>query len=312
MGKVVVVGSSNTDMVVKVPRLPGAGETVLGGLFVEAAGGKGANQAVAAARSGAAVTFIAKVGADSLGERAIAGFRSDGIDVSWIARDTESASGVALIMVDDQGQNCIAVASGANGRLAPCDLEAAEDAFGGARVVLAQLETPLPTVCRAAEMARDVGALFLLNPAPAQAIPASLMQLVDVLIPNEVEAEGLTGIAVVDEWSARKAAETLVDSGAGAVVVTLGKRGAYLLAGSHSEPVPGYSVSPVDATAAGDAFCGALASALSDGDTLPVAVQYANAVAAVSVTRLGAQPSMPSRLEVKEWLDSLGPLGVRR
>ena len=211
MAKIVVVGSANTDMTIRSEKIPAPGETVVGGVFASAPGGKGANQAVAAARAGGAVTFVARVGADSLGEEAIKGYERDGIDVSKIVRDPANATGVALIMVDASGQNSISVASGANFALSPEDVEAASDAIQNADVVVCQLETPIPTVERAAQLAADAGVPFILDPAPAPSapLPESLLKLTTIVKPNELEASALTGIAVTDEASARAAAEKL-------------------------------------------------------------------------------------------------------
>jgi ribokinase len=300
--KVVVVGSSNTDMVVKVPVLPAPGETVLGGTFLRAAGGKGANQAVAAARLGADVAFVARVGNDSLGDGALRGFERDGIRTDWIVRDPDAASGVALIVVDGKGENMIAVASGANARLSPLDVDRAGEAFEGASVVLIQLEVPLSAVRRAAELGRRAGARVILNPAPACELDEATLSQVDVLTPNEGEAEAIGGIAVYDETSARQAASLLRRKGPICVMITLGSRG--VLVAEADRPVTviqGIPVKAVDATAAGDAFNGALACALAEGASVTEAARFANRVAALSVTRAGAQPSLPTREEVEGW-----------
>jgi ribokinase len=299
--KVVVVGSSNTDMVVKVPALPAPGQTVLGGTFLQAAGGKGANQAVAAARLGADVVFIARVGTDALGEGALEGFRRDGIATDWVARDSDAASGVALIVVDAQGENMIAVASGANARLSPEDLDRAARAFEGAAVVLVQLEIPLPAVLRAVELGRRAGARVILNPAPACALDEALLRQVDVLTPNEGEAEALSGVPVRDAASAREAAGALRRKGPSCALITLGSRGVLVAEGERFAAVPGVRVRAVDATGAGDAFNGALACALAEGVSTVEAARFANRVAALSVTRAGAQPSLPTRRELEGW-----------
>ena len=302
MKHVVVVGSSNTDMVVKLPRLPVPGETVLGGDFTEVAGGKGANQAVAAARLGAAVTLIARVGDDAYGSGSVSGFRQAGIETRWIARDGRFASGIALIMVDSLGENMIAVASGANSALSVGDLENAEEAFHGAGVVLTQLETPLPVVGRAGEVARGRGAHFILNPAPAALLDDSLMELVTVLTPNEGEASVLSGIEIVNPETAILAARRLRERGPRVVVITLGSAGALLVDQDGEILIPARSVKAVDTTAAGDAFNGALACALCEEMPLRRAVEFANRVAAISVTRMGAQSSLPTRAEVESAL----------
>ncbi|GAB4254400.1 MAG: ribokinase [Acidobacteriota bacterium] len=301
MGRVVVVGSSNTDLIVKVDRLPRPGHTVLGREFLEAAGGKGANQAVAAARLGADVVFVAKIGADPYGDRALAGFRSDGICVDWVLRDAEAPSGIALIMVEQGGENLIAVAPGANARLGPEDLRKCSGAFSGAEVVLCQLEIPVETVVEAARQARSAGARFVLNPAPPQPIPEELWNSIDVLTPNEHEAAVLAGMAVADRDSALAAARYFRELGAGAVVVTLGEAGCLVLDEAGWEEIPAPHVTAVDTTAAGDAFSGALAAALAEGSSLREAARDATRVAALSVTRWGAQRSLPRRDEVEGW-----------
>jgi ribokinase len=304
--KILVVGSSNTDMIIKLGRIPQPGETILGGEFSTAAGGKGANQAVAAARAGGDVTFIARVGRDMFGEKAVAGFVQDGIHVQHVTRDPSAPSGVALIFVAKDGENSIAVAGGANGRLSPADVKKAKGSIAGAKAVVMQLETPLKTVQAAAELAAQAEVPVILNPAPAQKLPGELLKLVSILTPNETEAELLTGIAVTNEKSAARAADALLAQGVETVIITLGARGAYVAAASTRELVPGFRVKPVDTTAAGDVFNGALAVALGEGRPLLEAVRFANAAAAISVTRLGAQPSAPGRKEIETLLASPG------
>jgi len=297
--RIVVVGSSNTDMIIKLDRIPQPGETILGGEFSTAAGGKGANQAVAAARAGGDVTFVARVGRDMFGEQALAGFLRDRIDVQYVTRDKAAPSGVALIFVAKDGENSIAVAGGANARLCPNDVKKAKGSIVRASAVVMQLETPLETVQAAAELAFRAGAPVILNPAPARDLPDKLLKRISILTPNETEAELLTGIAVTDEKTASRAAEKLRSRGVGTVIVTLGARGAFVAAASVRELVSGFRVKAVDTTAAGDVFNGALAVALGEGRTLLEAVRFANAAAAISVTRLGAQPSAPDRKEIE-------------
>lgn len=301
--RIVVVGSSNTDMVVKGPRIPRPGETVIGGQFVMAPGGKGANQAVAAARLGAEVTFVARVGRDIFGDQAIAGYEKEGIRTEHIVRDPEHGTGVALILVDDRGENLISVASGANNALGPADVDRAAEAIRAADVLLIQLETPLETVAHAAELAAAAGVTVVLDPAPAPAapLPAALLRHVAVIKPNENEAERLTGIAVCDEATARQAAEKLLALGVRRAIVTLGAKGALWTDGQRSGFVPGLSVQAVDSTAAGDAFSGGLACALARRLSMDDAVLYASAVGALSVTRMGAQPSLPTQREVEQF-----------
>ena len=299
---IVVVGSSNTDMIIRVPRIPQAGETLLGGEFLTAAGGKGANQAVGAARAGGKVTLIARVGRDQFGDQAIAGLRRDGIDVSCVFRDTRAASGVALIFVAEDGENSIAVAGGANAKLSPADVKKAARVIRSAALLMAQLETPLATVIAAAEAAVKAGVPVILNPAPARPLPNSLLKLISILTPNETEAELLTGIEVTDEAAAAKACARLRSRGVRTVILTLGPRGAFLAEANRQQLVPGFKVKAVDSTAAGDIFNGALSVALAEGKTLLDAVRFANAAGALSVTLLGAQPSAPTRADVEKFL----------
>jgi ribokinase len=306
--RIVVVGSSNTDMVVKSSRLPAPGETVTGGQFVMVPGGKGANQAVAAARLGAEVTFVAKVGADMFGSEAIEGYRAEGILTDLVLRDADRHTGVALILVDQSGENLISVASGANHALTPMDVDAATDRIRVAASVMIQLEIPMETVTRAAQLAAEVDVPVVLDPAPAPDGPldATLLECVTYLTPNETEAQRLTGIEVSDEDSAKAAAEKLLDAGARNVIVTLGAKGALVASAEASVLVPGYEVEAADSTAAGDAFNGALAAALASGQSLDEAVRQANLVGALSVTRLGAQPSLPTVEEVRQFAETVG------
>lgn len=296
--KITVVGSSNTDMIIQVPRIPKPGETILGGTFSTAPGGKGANQAVAAARAGGEVTLIAKIGDDMFGTRAIQGFREEHIDIRYVGKAGSAPSGVALIFVGDDGENSIGVASGANANLMPADIEAASGAIAGCDVLVMQLEIPPETVAKAAEIAVASKVPVILNPAPARPLPDEWLRRIAVLTPNESEAEQLTGVIVTDEESARDAAGRLRDRGVSTVIVTLGGKGAYILSDSAEGLIPGFRVDPVDTTAAGDVFNGALAVALSENQGLEQAVKFANAAAALSVTRLGAQPSAPRRPDI--------------
>lgn len=302
MIRVLVAGSANTDMVVRVPRIPRPGETVLGGAFAMAAGGKGANQAVAAARAGARVTFVARVGDDLFGRQALDGFARDGIETRFVRATPGAATGIALITVDERGENSISVASGANALLAGADIEAAAEAFGAADIVLLQLESPLETVEAAARAAKERGVPVVLNPAPARELGDALLSLVSVLTPNEHEAELLTGVAVRDEAGAREAARRLRARGPATIVVTLGERGVCASSDAFEGLVPAFRVDPVDTTAAGDVFNGALAVALAEKRPLPDALLFAQAAAAISVTRPGAQPSAPTRAEIEALL----------
>jgi ribokinase len=302
MKNILVVGSSNTDMVIRVPRIPKPGETVLGGEFTMAPGGKGANQAVAAARAGGHVTFVARVGDDVFGERALANFQADGIDTRFVFRTPGAPSGIALINVDGRGENSISVASGANALLSVADVEAAGPAFISADILLVQLESPLAVVEAAVRKAAEAGVPVVLNPAPAQPLGDALLSLVAVLTPNEHEAEFLTGIPVRDESGAREAAVRLRARGVVSVVITRGERGVYAASAEFEGLVPAFKVEAVDTTGAGDVFNGALAVALAEKTPLPEALRFAAAAAALSVTRPGAQPSAPTRAEIGAFL----------
>jgi len=299
---VLVIGSSNTDLIIKAARIPKPGETVLGGEFVRAAGGKGANQAVAAARAGGVVTFIARIGSDANGEQALAGFAADAVNVKHVLRDTKTPSGVALILVGKNGENCIAVASGANEKLSPADMHKAKSEFRRAGVVLLQLETPLQTVAAAIGLAAAAGARVVLNPAPARALPSKLLKKIFLLTPNESEAELLTGVAVTNAATAAEAAAKLLARGAQNLIITMGARGAFLAGKDLRQMIPGFKVNAVDATGAGDIFNGALVVALAEGRSLLEAARFASAAAAISVTRFGAQPSAPKRKEIQAML----------
>ncbi|HKK76136.1 MAG TPA: ribokinase [Saprospiraceae bacterium] len=299
MGNVVIVGSSNTDMVFGTSRMPQRGETVMGETFDQLPGGKGANQAVATARAGAEVHFIAKVGADDLGQAAIENYRRDGIRTDFISQTDEAASGVAMIMVDsNSGENAIVVAPGANALLSPEDIEAASEVIQAADVLLVQLETPLPTVQRALEIAHEQGVTTILNPAPAQGLSDHILALVDYLTPNETETEFLCGILPKDKASTQHAAQALTRYVKN-VIITLGSEGSFLRdADGHTAQIPTGKVQAVDTTAAGDVFNGYLAAALADGESLKKAIARANRAAAISVTKKGAQPSIPYRVDL--------------
>lgn len=296
----VVVGSSNTDMVIKSERIPGGGETVLGGEFVMVPGGKGANQAVCAAKLGANVALVARIGDDVFGERSLENFKSVGVDTRFIVKDTRTTSGIALITVDAKGENAIVVAPGANYCLSPKDVDRAQDAIKNADAVVLQLEIPLETVVYTIELARELGVKVLLNPAPIRPMPKELLRLVDVLVPNQHEAVELIGRAGEGQQiDAPSAARELLVLGVGSVAITLGGEGAYVCAEGGSQFIEAMNVTPLDTTAAGDAFTASLACALAEGSSLPDAARFATRVAAIVVTKMGAQPSMPTRAEVE-------------
>jgi ribokinase len=289
-------------MTVRVPRIPARGETVLGREFRTAAGGKGANQAVAAARAGGSVLFVTAVGADAFGDRAIENLARERIDVGLVRRVQHEPSGVALIVVDDEGENSIAVAPGANGALMPDDVQSLAGVLVPGDVVLVQLEIPIGTVEAAARLAANAGARVILNPAPACPLPDSLMAVVSMLSPNEAEAEQLSGRRLAGDGGVTAAAAALHGRGVRDVLITLGARGVYASFGGVPELVPAFEVTAVDSTAAGDVFNGTLAAAIVEGQPPREAVRFASAAAAISVTRPGAQASAPRRAEIDEFL----------
>ncbi|MFI5153261.1 MAG: ribokinase [Chitinophagales bacterium] len=295
---IVVIGSSNTDMVVQAERLPGPGETIIGGKFFMNAGGKGANQAVAAARLGGTVTFMAKIGNDLFGKEALELFEKEGIDCSCMASDLENPSGVALITVDQKGENCIVVAPGSNATLSSKDLSEKISVISQADILLMQLEIPMETVAWVVETGASKRTRIILNPAPAQKISDKVLRQINIITPNETEAEILTGIGVSDEDSAGRAAKVLQQKGVESVIITMGSQGAFLLDRDHSELIPAPTVRAVDTTAAGDIFNGALAVGLSKGLSMKDAVKFAIQAASISVTRLGAQSSAPYLREI--------------
>lgn len=292
---ITVVGSLNMDLVVQVGTLPTAGQTVLGGSFQLYPGGKGANQAVAAARAGGQVVLIGCVGDDSYGTTLRVQLEADGIDQRYLLIRPDAASGMALITVERAGQNTIVVVPGANATLTEGDVEQAAIAIEATAVLLLQLETPLPTVVTAARIARLAGATVVLNPAPAQPLPGDLLALVDVLVVNETESAALSGVRPVDWASAERAARALSALGPATVVVTLGAQGALFLHQGQIQRQSAYPVQVVDTTAAGDAFVGALAVAFGEGRPLPEAVKWGAAAGALATTRQGAQPALPER-----------------
>lgn len=306
MPAVLVLGSVNVDLVIRNDRLPRPGETIIGGEFYRAAGGKGANQAVAAARATAraqSVAFVAAVGDDDFGREALAGLERDGIDTRHVLRVARQPTGAALILVGG-GENLISVTSGANATLSPTRIDALPDAlFATAKVLLAGFESPLPAVLRGLQRAKHAGLLTILNPAPAVplAMCRDILPLIDVLVPNEHEAALLTDRRVTSAADAIAAGRVLQQAGAKEVIVTLGAHGAVWVA-ADAVHIPARPVAAVDTVAAGDAFCGAFAGALAEGRSTLDAIHFASAAAAISVTRLGAQPSLPQRDEITSLL----------
>ncbi|MDR2389142.1 MAG: ribokinase [Tannerellaceae bacterium] len=296
--KILVIGSTNTDMVIKTQHLPRGGETVLGGTFFMNPGGKGANQAVAVARLGGQVAFICKTGSDIFGHQSQQLFEEEGIDTSYILSDRKNPSGVALITVDEHAENCIVVASGANAHLLPADLSAVDGAIRAADILLMQLEIPMETVEYVAGIAFREQKKVILNPAPAQPLAENLLKHLSIITPNETEAEMLSGVKIFDGESAARAARAIAAQGVPNVIITMGAKGALLHGGDTTEMIPARKVKAVDTTAAGDVFNGALAVALAENHSLRNAVGFACKASAVSVTRAGAQTSVPYRNEV--------------
>ena len=299
--KIIVVGSCNTDMVIRVDHLPEPGETIIGHDFITNQGGKGANQAVAVKRLGGETAFIARLGNDDFGAKSLRLLTEEGIDTSFVRLTDGVSTGVALIPVDDKGENSIIVSSGANALLSPLDIEEAEPLFEKASILLMQLETPVPTLISAARLAKQFGAKVVLNPAPypKEPLPIELLELVDIITPNETEAAGMSGVKVIDEESALKAICEIQGQGVGNVIITAGASGAYTSIDGQLVRIPSEKVEVVDTTAAGDTFCGALCVALSKGTDMVQAIRFANKAASLSVTRLGAWMSIPYEKEIR-------------
>jgi len=296
-GHIVELGSINTDLVVRTPRLPLPGETLLARSFDTFAGGKGANQAVAIARMGAQTVMVGRVGNDVFAQARLNDLTRDGVDTTFIGRDDSAPTGVALIQVDDRGENTILVVSGANMKITPQDVEAAEQVFQDAFAMVTQFEVPIPVVQKGFELCRKHGVRIILNPAPAQALGAEFFAQADDLVPNQGELALITGTASLDEGVQR-----MHKLGVKRVLVTLGAEGVLLSENGEQSHIPSFNVKAVDATAAGDGFVGAYAAALADGKPVKEAIRWASAAAAISVTRYGAQPSLARRGEVEEFL----------
>ncbi|NHJ33681.1 MAG: ribokinase [Asgard group archaeon] len=300
--KIVVLGSLHTDLTIKVKTLPRIGESILGESFKKSPGGKGANQAVAAVKLGADVTLIGRVGADLFGKELIKNLMENGIDTKYIIEDRGIFTGIALIMVDEKGNNILAVASGADMRNRIEDIDQVEEIIRSADILLTQLEIPLPIVEHAIKIAFNEGVKVLLNPAPAQKLSKELLEKVYVVIPNENEAEILSNGEIKDLHSSKKCAEKLLESGIENVVLTLGKNGVIVATKEDTVHLKGLKVNAVDTTGAGDAFCGALAVALSCGKELKDAAQYANYAGALATTKIGAQEALPTKEELEEFI----------
>ncbi|GKX64412.1 ribokinase [Pragia fontium] len=300
--KLVVLGSINADHILNVNEFPRPGETITGKDYRISFGGKGANQAVAAGRSGANITFIACVGDDDIGQQVCRQLAKDNIDIHPIERVADNHTGVAMIFVNGKGENMIAIDAGANAAVTPDYLEKYRQQVITADALLMQLETPLETIIAAAQLAKQHNTLVALNPAPARELPDELLTNIDIITPNETEAEQLTGVAIVNNDDANRAAAVLHARGIGTVIITLGSRGAWVSIDGIGRLIEGYTVEPVDTIAAGDTFNGALITAMLEGQELSQAVRFAHAAAAIAVTRRGAQPSVPWRKEIDEFL----------
>ncbi len=301
---IVVIGSSNVDYIMKMPRLPGVGETITDAVFMQTYGGKGANQAVGAARAGGAVHFVNCVGDDDTSRLMAEHFRKEGIGTEFVFREKGIASGTALVMIGEQGANYLSVAPGANYRLTPEHVDRAGKLISGAAIVVLQYEIPAETLKHVLDLCERQQTRVLWNFAPAREFDRSYLRKVNILAVNEIEAGMLSGITVAADESVERAAKELLKLGCGAVIITLGAKGSYLAAPDFSEWIPAYNVEAVDTTAAGDVYCGCLAAAIAEGKTLSDAARFATAAAAICVTRLGAQPSAPFRHEIDALMKS--------
>ena len=305
MTRIAVIGSLNMDLVVRASRIPKPGETIIGADDLHMIpGGKGANQAYASAMLGAEVSMVGRVGDDMFGKQLITNLKKAGVNTHHITRDSDASTGIALIVVEKGGQNSIVVSRGANGRVSPPDVSRAEAVIRSASLVLLQLEIPMPAVINAAQFAKNHGVKVVLNPAPAQHLPAELLSLTDILIPNETEASMLS-VCVGTDDGIKQAAASLYQSGVKTVVMTRGSRGASLITENEIVHFPAFSVEPVDTTAAGDAFVGSFAVALAEGRSIPEAVRYGNAAGALASTKSGAQPSVPGRDDLDKMLQTM-------
>lgn len=305
-GNLVVLGSINADHILNLESFPTPGETVTGNQYQVAFGGKGANQAVAAGRSGAKIAFIACTGNDDTGERVRKQLASDNIDIAPVSVVEGESTGVALIFVNAEGENVIGIHAGANAALTTERVNAQREIIAHAEALLMQLESPVESVLAAAAIAHQNHTTVVLNPAPARVLSDELLALVDIITPNETEAEKLTGVRVENDDDAARAAKVLHDKGIGTVIITLGSRGVWASVNGEGRRVPGFKVKAIDTIAAGDTFNGALVTALLEGKRMDDAIRFAHAAAAIAVTRKGAQPSVPWRKEIDEFLSLQG------
>jgi len=306
MARIAVIGSLNMDLVVRAPRIPKPGETIIGTHDLQMIpGGKGANQAYCSAKLGAEVAMIGRVGDDIFGEQLVNNLNKAGVNTHYIIQDIEASTGIAMIVVDESGQNSIVVSPGANGRVAPSDISHAEAVFLSANLILLQLEIPLPTVIEAAQLAKKHGVKVLLNPAPAQKLPNELLSLIDIMIPNETEAAILSEYDVSTDNGIKQAAAKLHQSGIKTIIMTRGSQGASLITENKITHFPAFPIKAVDTTGAGDAFVGSFAVAFAEGKSITSAIMFGNAAGALATIKPGAQPSMPSRDDLDKLLQTI-------
>ena len=303
MNKVTVVGSFMYDLVATAPRRPKTGETLIGDSFGMFLGGKGANQAIAASRAGASVTMVGRLGNDLFGDQFLEKFSEEGIKTDFVIQDTENGTGVGMPLIDASGDNSIVIIPQANMALTVENIDKAESVIADSDVLILQCEVPMEANKRAAEIANKNDTLVILNPAPARKIPDTLLSLVDIITPNESEAEILTDMPTETNSQAMEAAHHLLSKGVETVILTLGSRGSLLLTEKMEKRIPAYLVDVIDTTAAGDAFCGALAAILSNGSIIEEAIKIANAAGALAVTKLGAEPSLPTKKDIDQLIN---------